>query len=240
MFKALRTLVRHFFAAVRRLFIQARNRLSKPRYIQSPALPVDMDSGAYNLDPYRHVTLSPFGFAMTPAERARAREQDASDRAFYRGLLKLLKNSPRLPFANEVRNIDPSIEQPIEQPIKRAMGAKRMTKENGNNKVTVSVVGSIGTSDMPIVSSGACTVALKWPLFDLYHDLKAMDDDGCEKVVVTIPSDIKGLDVFNIRVIGICTLMFILGEPSSVRSIVFAVAGNPVAFKPIMDVVASA
>lgn len=110
-----------------------------------------------------------------------------------------------------------------------------MTEENGKNRVTVSVVGSISSSDMPKMSPEAHRIELRWPLMHLLSDLKAADTAGCEKVVVPIPAGMPDMDSDSITAIGISTRLFVDSEPTSVRSIVFMVAGNPVAFKSILD-----
>jgi hypothetical protein len=110
-----------------------------------------------------------------------------------------------------------------------------MTEENDKNRVTVTVVGSISTSDMPTVLPGAQTITLRWPLIGLLYDLKEADAAGCEKVVVPIPAGMPDMDSDSITAIGVSARIFVDSKPSSVRSIVFMVAGNPVAFKAILD-----
>ena len=112
-----------------------------------------------------------------------------------------------------------------------------MTQQNSQNRVTVSVVGNIGTSDMPPVSPEAHHLALRWPLLHLLDDLKAADAAGCEKVVVPVSAGMSELDSDSITAIGISTRLFVDSEPTSVRSIVFIVTGNPLAFQAILDMI---
>jgi hypothetical protein len=110
-----------------------------------------------------------------------------------------------------------------------------MAEMSNHHRVTVSVVGCESANDMAAVAPEAHSITLKRPFIDLFYDLKAADAAGCEEVVVPIPADMPDMDSDSITGIGICVHMFVDSKPTSVRSIVFVVAGNPVAFQPILD-----
>lgn len=110
-----------------------------------------------------------------------------------------------------------------------------MTAMSNHNRVTVSIVGCQRASDMAAVSPEVYRIAVKFPLVSLLHDLKQADACGYEKVVVPITAETPNLDSDAMVAIGISTRIFVDSNPSSVRSIVFVVAGSPLAFSPILE-----